>query len=83
MANYSQLEFVSILDEDKQNPKERVYNLTIKMSPKKGDKLTNMSKTLSLVEAYDNKGYLHRYIVKEFLEEALTGIKEFGSKKKK
>ena len=82
MADFSRLEFVSVLDEDKQNPKERVYSLNIKMTPKKGGKVTNMAKTLPLVEAYDNKGYLHRYIVKEFLEEALTGIKQFSAKKK-
>ena len=82
MTDFSRLEFVSVLDEDKQNPKERVYSLNIKMTPKKGGKVTNMSKILPLVEAYDNKGYLHRYIVKEFLDESLTGIKQFSAKKK-
>ena len=77
MADWSQLEFVSILDEDPVNKNERIYDLTIKMLSKSGDKTSTTNKKLSLTEVYDAKGYLHRYIVKEQLEDSLKKVKDF------
>ena len=82
MANFSQLEFVSVLNEDSSHKNERIYELTIKMTSKKGGKMSNLNKKLPLTELYDAKGYLHRYIVKEKLDDVLMDIREFGLTKK-
>ena len=82
MANLSQLEFVSILDEDPSNKNERIYDFTINMMSKSGIKTGTLNKKLPLTEVYDAKGYLHRYIVKETLEDSLAKIKGFGKTKK-
>ena len=82
MTNLSQLEFVSILDEDPSNKNERIYEFTIKMVSKSGNKTSTLNKKLPLTEVYDAKGYLHRYIVKDRLEESLADIKDFGKTKK-
>ena len=60
------------------------YKFNIKLS-KPGKKSINLSSTLSVTDFYDDKGYLHRYKVKEFLDASLHEDKfsDFGAKKKK
>ena len=58
------------------------YKFTIKVSPEKG-KVTELNKALTLTETYDAKGYLHRYVVKDFLLEALDSLEGFAKEDKK
>ena len=40
-----------------------------------GKKHTEFARTISVTQFYDEKGYMHRYKVKEFLEECLKAQK--------
>ena len=78
MATASRLRFVSKVDDYTAH-----YNFNIELIPKDpSGKVRTLSKHLELTEVYDEKGHQHRYVLKKFLEEALTSLEDFQVKKK-
>ena len=73
------IDFDSVLDEY-----DTVYKFTIKAADMKSpDKMISLSKEISVTKCYDDKGYLHRYVLQPFLDEAIKRFEEFHSTDKK
>mmetsp|Transcript_14162 Transcript_14162/g.24071 ORF Transcript_14162/g.24071 Transcript_14162/m.24071 type:complete len:84 (+) Transcript_14162:409-660(+) len=73
------LKFVSTLEDYDDKFKFKISTL----DKPNGRNNVELEKSISVTEIYDDKGYQHRYKVKEFLEEALSSFEEFFTKKEK
>ena len=59
------------------------YNFTAdiyRSSAYKGKKTVQLVKKIKVTEVYDTKGYQHRYVIKQFLNEVLKGLDNFDDK---
>ena len=49
---------------------------TFKVKPQ-----AELIRTIKVTDVYDSKGYQHRYVVQQILDEVLAGLEKFDSKK--
>ena len=59
------------------------YHFTVNIKRSSGMKEIHMAKTIKITSVYDDKGYMHRYVIKEFLDEVLAGLQAFDKDVKK
>jgi len=59
------------------------YKFKVNIKRSEGMKEIHMEKNIKITSVYDDKGYMHRYIIKEFLDEVLTGLQAFDKDVKK
>lgn len=62
---------------------DHMYKFTINTTDEKTKKTISLSKEISVTECYDDKGYLHRYVLVPFLDEAIARFEEFFTSKSK